>query len=130
MNLHALVSGSVAAVNPHVTVSVQVSTGSTVQADGTRVPTYAAAVDVPAQVQPLSFRDLQQMDSLNISGTRKAFYLYGRVDGLVRDERKGGDLITMADGTVWLVALISEQWYEGATAAWCKALATLQNESA
>lgn len=97
MNLHGLVSGAIGAVNPHVPVSVRVSTGYEVDEDqGFRqVPAYADAQVVQGQVQSLTYDDLRQIDSLNIQGTKRAIYLYGRIDGLVRVENKGGDLITV-----------------------------------
>jgi len=125
MNLHGLAVGVIAAVNPIISLSIQVSTGNTIDPSGKRVPTYDSPVTVPGQVQPLSYQDIQHLDGLNIQGTRRAIYINGRVDGLVRSENKGGDLITVATGVnagVWLVALISEQWPD-----WCKALCTLQD---
>jgi hypothetical protein len=125
MNLHGIVSGLIGAVNPHVPATLLVSTGFTVDDDGKRIPTYAAPVTVTAQVQALTFRDIMQVDGLNLQGTRRAIYLYGEVDGLVRVSQRGGDLITLADGPnvgVWLVAQVLEQWPD-----WCKVAATLQN---
>lgn len=125
MNLHAIASGYIAAVNPFIPVSIKVSTGNTIASDGKRVPTYAAPVTVQAQVQPLSYDDMKHLDGLNIQGTRRAIFINGRVDGLVRVSNKGGDLITIASGVnagVWLVAIVSEQWPD-----WCKALVTLQD---
>lgn len=125
MNLHALASGYIAAVNPFIPVEIKVSTGNTTGSDGKRVPTYAAPVTVQAQVQPLSYDDMKHLDGLNIQGTRRAIFINGRVDGLVRVSNKGGDLITIASGVnagVWLVAIVSEQWPD-----WCKALVTLQD---
>lgn len=97
MNLHGIVQGAIGAVNPHVPVSVRVSTGYEVDEDqGFRqVPAYADAQVVQGQVQSLTYDDLRQIDSLNIQGTKRAIYLYGRIDGLVRVENKGGDLITV-----------------------------------
>jgi hypothetical protein len=80
-----------------------------------------------AQVQPMTFRDIQQIEGLNLQGTRKAIYLNGAVDGLIRESNKGGDIITMPDGTVWLVALVLEGF--NPTAGWTKCAATLQNGS-
>lgn len=77
------------------------------------------------QVQPLQYKDIQLMDGLNLQGTRRKFYLYGAVDGLVRSENKGGDLITDPWDKVWLVATVAEQW----SRSWVAALATLQNGS-
>lgn len=127
MNLHGIVAGAVSAVNPQILASVQVSTGNTLGATGKQTPTYAPAVTVPAQVQALQYKDIEHMDALNIQGTRRAIYLYGRIDGLVRSTGKGGDLITITSGVnagVWLVAVVAEQWPD-----WCKALCTLQNEA-
>lgn len=126
MNLHGIVAGAVDAVNPRIEISIQVSTGNTIIPGGKRVPTYAPAVTVRGQVQPLQYTDIQMLDALNIQGTRRAIYITGRVDGLIRSENKGGDLITIAEGVnagVWLVAVIAEQWPD-----WCKALCTLQDD--
>lgn len=80
-----------------------------------------------AQIQPLTFRDIQQIDGLNLQGTRRSFYLNGAFDGLSRPFAKGGDIILVAFGPnagVWLVAFNSEQWPD-----WCKVICTLQNDS-
>lgn len=125
LNLHGMASGLISQVNPSIPASVQVSTGYAVGADGSPVPSYAAAVTVQAQVQPLSWRDLQQLDGLNLQGTRRAIYLYGRIDGIVRASSRGGDLITIARGPyagAYLVALVLEQFPD-----WCKCACTLQN---
>lgn len=127
MNLNRIANSVIVAVSPNVLLSIQVSTGNTVQADGTPVPTYAAPAAAYGQVQPLSFRDMQQMDAMTLQGTRKAIYINGFVDGLVRPTNKGGDLITVLGGPdagLYLVAQIEETWVNG----WCKSLCTLQND--
>lgn len=126
MNLHGIVAPLIGVVNPHIALSIQVSTGSTDTDDGKQTPTYAAPVTVLGQVQALQYRDIVQMDALNLQGTRRAIYINGRVDGLVRSENKGGDLITIVGGVnagVWLVALVAEAWPD-----WTKALCTLQDD--
>ena len=77
---------------------------------------------VPAQVQSLTFRDLQQIEGLNLQGTRRAIYFYGAIEGLVRPTGQGGDLVVLPDGQTWLVAIVLEHWPD-----WCKVAATLQN---
>jgi len=77
------------------------------------------------QVQPVQYKDMLQMDGLNLQGERRKFYLFGAVDGLVRVDNKGGDLITDPWNNVWLVATVSEQWRRN----WVAALCTLQNGS-
>ena len=130
MNLHGLVIGQINAVNPSIPAVLKVSTGNTIADDGKPTPTYAAPVTISAQVQALTYKDIQQIDGLNLNGTRRAIYAYGQIDGLVRSTNKGGDLITVASGVhagTWLVAMVLEQWGDGLSAAWVKVAATLQN---
>ena len=78
-----------------------------------------------AQVQPITWRDLQQMEGVNLGGVKWKAYLYGEVDAVVRPEKKGGDLIIISTGRhqgVWLVVQILEQWPD-----WCVCAITLQN---
>lgn len=125
MNLHGIVANVIAAVNPLQPVTVQISTGTyTTSSSGVRTPQYQPAVTVFGQVQELTTRDLRQLDSLNIQGSQRAIYLNGEVDAIVRVSAKGGDLITLQDGTVWLTTSVLEQWPD-----WCKVSVVLQNGS-
>lgn len=128
MNLHGIVAPYIGAVNPQVPVTIRFSIGNTTAADGTQIPSYSAPVAMQAQIQALTYRDLQQLDGLNLNGTRRGIYLYGDVQGVVRVSQKGGDLVTFPDGSVWLVALALETW-AGADGGWCKVAATLQDGS-
>jgi hypothetical protein len=128
MDLQGIASSVVAAVNPLTTALLRVNTGTTTtEPDGTRVPAYTD-IAIAVQVQPLSYRDLQQIDGMNLQGTTRAIYLRGRADGVVRSLNKGGDLIVIASADdpinagVWLVTLVTEQWPN-----WAKVVATLQN---
>lgn len=121
MNLAAMTMAQVAEVNPRTAASIQVSTGYATDASGKSVPQYAAPVDVMAQVQALTGKDLRQVEGLNLNGTVRAIYVYGELDGAVRVNQKGGDLLTFG-GQVWLTNLVVEQWND-----WCKVVATLQN---
>ncbi len=128
MNLHAIVSPYVSVVNPPLPVMIQVSTGSTTAADGTRIPAYASAYAAMAQVQAMSSRDLRQVSGLNLQGTMVGIYLFGDIEGIVRPLLKGGDLITFPDGSIYLVVVALENW--GATGSpaeqWSKVAAQLQ----
>lgn len=85
------------------------------------------ALSLIAQVQPMTKSDLTQIEGLNLNGDKKAIYLNGAIDGVVRVRLKGGDLIDTPDGQTWLVV----QNLEGfdATAGWTKAAMVLQNGS-
>ena len=199
MNIHGVAGPIVAAVNPLIPVTAQISVGQADGADGALTPLYATpgsftgsitgttltisaiASGVPqpgqtladittallagttienqltgppggigtytvnqsqnvsseaittllnltAQIQPIGWRDIQQLDGLNLQGVRYKAYLYGEVDGLVRPEKKGGDLIVFPAGSrhagVYLVAQVLEQFPD-----WCCAALTLQNGS-
>ena len=123
MNLHGIVTGAISTINPPIWLSIQVNTGPTTNPDGTRSPTYASPQNCPGQIQPLQYTDIIQMESLSLQGERRKIYINGRVDGLVRVQDKGGDLITDADGNVWLVAFVTEYWPD-----WCAVAVTLQDQ--
>ena len=110
MNLHSIVSSYVAAVNPWVTGAILRSTGYTTNPDGSRTPSYAAPLTVQIQMQALQYNDIAQVDGLNIEGEQRAFYLNGNWGGVERADNQGGDLITLQDGSVWLVTLVLENW--------------------
>ncbi len=91
------------------------------------MPAYAAPVSVQVQMQSLTYQDLQQLDGVNIQGERRAMYLNGDWNGLVREDQKGGDLITLPNGTIWLVAQVLENWCD--LNGWVKLCVTRQNNS-
>lgn len=124
MNLHGIVSGPISAVNPMQAATLRTSTGSTIALDGTPTPSYAAPVTVTAQVQDLSNRDLRQIEGLNLQGSMRKIYLNGEVDAIIRVSSKGGDLLTLSDGNVYLTARVIEQWPD-----WCSIVAVLQDGS-
>jgi len=109
MNLHGLASNCAGAVNPSVVATIRTSTGSTPQADGSLVPTYATATGL-VNVQGLSGKDIQHLNGLNIQGVTRKAYVKGDLNGVVRASGQGGDLLTLPDGTIWLVATVFESW--------------------
>lgn len=129
MNLHSIVGPVVAAVNPTVEVIWRQSNGQQTNADFSRTPIYKPDVPVPAQIQALQFTDLKQIEGLSISGLRRKVYFYGNLQGIVRGEQKGGDLIIFPDGSEWLIAFVFETWGQGlrGSAGWCSCCLTLQN---
>lgn len=85
-----------------------------------------AAVVVPGQVQPMSYKDLVQVSGINMNGVKWKVYLDGTFNGVVRPEMKGGDLVVIATGPhagTWLVVLVLEQFAD-----WCCCAITLQND--
>ena len=108
MNLNALASGIVSAVNPQVSISVQTSTGYTINPDGTQVPTYSTSTTT-GQMQPLSSQDLKKLDGLNIQNVTAKVFLNGDFEGVFRALGNGGDLLTI-NGQTYLVTAVLERW--------------------
>ena len=124
MDLNAVVSGLVGTINPPTTVTIQISTGYTTNSDGSRTPAYSSPQTVSASLQALAYNDIMQADNLNIQGVRRKMYVHGAVDGLVRGQNKGGDIVTLPDGTVWKIAMVDEHWTD-----WTACIITLQDGS-
>lgn len=129
MNLHTAVARVVSAVNPLQQVTIQQATGYVTNADGSRTSTYASFPG-QAQIQALSYTDLRAIEGLQIAGLRRAIFLWGNWNSMIRATMQGGDLITFPDGSVWLVVFPFEHWGHGVTGTlgWCKVCVTLQNE--
>lgn len=126
MNLHSIVAPCIAAINPMVTGQYQQSSGYATAADGSRSPAFAAAITVNVQRQPMTFKDLQQVSGLNLNGERAAFFVTGNLEAVSRPDQRGGDVITLADGSIWLVVQPLENW--APTSGWVK-VAVVRQES-
>lgn len=130
LNLHAIVRPAINAVNPEILGQWLVSTGFTQAADFQQVPSYAAPVTVPMQVQALTGKDLRHQDLLNVQGVLRGVYMFGNVQGVVRVDAKGGDLLQFPQvlgGTVrtWKVQAVLETW-NPTSPGWCKVAVVLQ----
>lgn len=126
LNLHQIVSGAIGRINPFVEATLLRATGYATAADGTQTPTYAAPVTAAVQVQALSSDELKQVEGLNVQGNKQAVYLNGNWSGIVRPDRKGGDLIIIAAGPqagAYLTITVLENW-----SSWTKLAVVLQNE--
>ena len=122
MDLRGIANGVTTTVNPNKTVTVLRSTGYTIGAGRKQVPSYAAPVTGPGQIQALDANDIKQLDGLNIQGTIRAIYLRGALAGVVRPDGTGGDIVQIA-GQNWLVVKVLEGW-----PTWTKAAIVLQGD--
>lgn len=127
-NLRAVANSATKIVNPNFPATLRVSTGHTI-VDHVQVPSYADA-QVVAQVQPLSSKDVRQLDGLNIQGAEKVIFLNGAALAIVRVKQLGGDLVvfspgTLPEGDTWKILASLEQW-GGST--WCKCAVVLQDD--
>jgi hypothetical protein len=124
MNLHALASGAISAVNPMAIAIVQRSTGYTTDDSGRQVPTYAPLKSIRCQIQSLTYNDLFQVDGLNIQGVKRKIYINGHLDAIIRSRREGGDLIQMQNGDTYLIVQILEHWPD-----WSSFVVVLQTDT-
>jgi hypothetical protein len=88
--------------------------------------TMTTALILPAQVQSMTWGELQQLEGVNLGGTRAKAYLHGVTDAVVRSLQKGGDLASISSGPFkgeWLVNQVIEQFAD-----WCSVAMTLQNQ--
>ena len=111
MNLHGLVSGSIAAVNPMTAVTYQISTGYVAMASGKREPVYSTPITESMQVQQLSTSDLKLIENKNITGVTRKVYLTGQLNTINRAGQLGGDKLVF-DSQNWLVVHVLEQFPE------------------
>jgi hypothetical protein len=93
----------------------------------TVVPAVTMGTDVTivAQVQPQSGASLRHTDWLNLQGSFRELYANMPITAGVRMALKGGDLITLANGSVWLVMQVPEPFFS--TAGWQRCLMVLQD---
>ena len=86
--------------------------------------TMTTSMTIIAQVQPIAASDLRHLDSLNLQGSHKALWYNANLRGIIRIALRGGDLVTLRDGSVWLVNQPLESFE--LTAGWGKCAVTLQ----
>jgi hypothetical protein len=79
------------------------------------------------QEQALTGGDLRHMDALNLQGSHRALYVNNNIRGAVRVALKGGDIVTLANGSVWLVTQVLEPFFD--SAGWQKCVITEQDGS-
>lgn len=125
-NLHSIVAPIIGAINPNVPVKVHISDDYTTNASGVRIPKYHKPFILIGQVQSLTYTDIITLNGLNITGIRRAIILSGDIEGIVRVNQQGGDLLELLDGSVWLVAYVLENY--ALTSGWVRVAVTMQNQ--
>lgn len=125
MNLRALANPFTQVVNQNISIPWIQSTGYTTDDNGKRTPT-TTTVTAMGQVQAVSGSDLRHMDMLNVTGVMRSVYWYGNLQGVVRVDQQGGDILQFPEvpgGPVrnWLVSQVVETWPD-----WSHVIVTLQ----
>jgi hypothetical protein len=133
VNLHSIVRGAITSVNPDKPVTYLRSTGNTPNSAGKLTPTYAAAVPLMGNIQPISSDDLQHINFLGMQGIFRAVYLFGNIEGVVRPNQQGGDLLQFAQfagqpKANWLTIKADETW-DVDQGGWSRVLVVLQSDT-
>ena len=112
--------------NPNLTILWGQNQGYTVDNTGHRTPTITQ-VPIQAQVQGISASDMKHVDALNITGVVRSVHMFGNVQGVVRADQKGGDILQFPEVPNspvrnWMVFQVMETF-----ATWTRVLVLLQN---
>lgn len=129
INVHSLVRGLISVAHPEESVQLAQGIGFA-NVSGAILPRFAKAIPVMAQIQSLGPDELRNAEQVSTDTlTRKAYLFsdapYGSPAGIIRPLSRSGDLIRRADGTVWLVTAVAEDF---SSSGWVCVNITLQNE--
>lgn len=130
INVRVAANAAVQVVNPDLTGTFYASTGFAINAAKKQVPSFAAGINVPMQVQAVDARELRHLEGLNIEGLVRSVHMFGDTQGVVRVAQRGGDLLYFKDtptGTlrVWKVVKVMETWDT-----WCRVIVNMQTDAA
>ena len=129
MNLHAIVRTSIPAVHPAEGVVWYRSTGQTPSDWGQVVRSYAAGVQLVAQVQSEGDAALFYSNRAGENSIIRKFYLMADPAtppaSIVRPEARSGDFLRRNDGSWWYVDAVLEDF--SANASWASVRGVLQD---
>lgn len=118
VNLRAIANRYTQTVNPNLTVQLRAYQAYAINGAGKSVVAYAAAVPLVAQVQALTKKEVEHLDSMNLSPCDRAAYVNGQLQAFDRVEQTGGDMLFFEDRW-WKVMAVLEGW-TGPAVGWCK----------
>ena len=127
INVRAMANASIQGVNPNIIATWITSTGGyTTNAAGHRAPVTSQSRPIKIQVQGTSSDDLKHLDGLNIQGVMRSVTMHGNVQGAVRADSKGGDILKFPQSTGsavddWRVVHVLETW-----PTWSRVIVVLQ----
>ena len=129
MNLHAVVRSVIPAVHPDEAVIWYRSTGQTATDWGQVARSYAAGVQLVAQVQSEGDAALYYANRAIENSIIRKFYLMASEAtppaSIVRPEARGGDFLRRRDGRFWYVDAVTEDF--SANAGWVCVRGVLQD---
>lgn len=127
MNVFGMANTAIQVVNRNIPATWRRSNGYLIDDDGIQIPQYLNTA-VSVQVQAISGDALTFSEGLNIQGVMRSVYMFGNVQGVVRSDERGGDLLlfpqTPGDPVqTWKVVTVVETWPD-----WAHVIAVLQTD--
>lgn len=116
VNVRALANRATSGINPNIAAQLKSYAGKSTPVTGKQEPLYAAVVPIIVQAQALGKKEIEHLDSMNISGADRAVYANQQLAAVDRVTQSGGDLLRF-ENAVWLVVAVLEGW---TTAGWGK----------
>lgn len=125
IDIYGLANSVIQDVNPDSSISWVRNSGYTTDDAGKRTAT-TTTTTILAQIQGLSASDLRHIDGLNIQGVMRSVHMKGNVQGVVRADSKGGDILQFPEipgesNKNWRVIQVMETWPE-----WSRVIVVLQ----
>jgi hypothetical protein len=122
INVRGLANMATQNVNPNQVVTLEVSTGYTVDDYGHQVPSFLSQL-IEVQTQSLSSTEKYNLDLVNKQGQFISIYAYGTIDGIRRWLQKGSSKFTFPaygeeEPAVWMVDQVAESY-----ATWTRVIA-------
>lgn len=123
MNLHGIVRSAINTVNPDILATLKQSNGYDTAPDGTQIPKYTVTTGM-VQVQSLTSGEIIRLNNLGLQGVMRAVYVYGNINGIIRVDQKGGDLLEFPEAPnqpnkTWKAVNILETWPDWSKVAVC-----------
>lgn len=109
MNLRSIANRYTQRINPNQGIIGRRYKGMTVGPGRTPIPNYYDDENVIGQLQPLSSKDLQHIDGMNLQNDVQTLFINGAYYGVERKLNKGADLFIIGADT-WLVVQVIEMW--------------------
>lgn len=123
MNLRNIANRATRTINPNTVAQWRAYQGYTTGSSGKTVASYAAGADLTVQAQALTKKEIEHIDSMNLSPCDRAAYANGQLQAYDRVAQTGGDFLYF-ENRWWKVMAILEGW---TTAGWCKVALVGQN---
>lgn len=125
MNLRKLANAGTKTINPNIPIIWDRSVGYSTNAAGKQTPNVVTTT-VYGNAQGITGEEIQHIDAISMQGVYRKVYMYGNVQGIVRTDGKGGDILKFpeAPGEAnknWKVITVMETWPD-----WASVLVELQ----